>query len=74
MKLLAQSSESSRATNGADPTPTVEAAETNTLCPIPSVGRLKSSMPLKRDLALQNIPPSKQPSKMQPQIEDEDVT
>jgi hypothetical protein len=30
-------------------------------------------MPFKRDLALQNIPLSKQPSKMQPQIEIEDV-
>ena len=31
-------------------------------------------MPFKRDLALQNIPLSKQPFKMQPQIENEDVT
>ena len=30
--------------------------------------RLKSSMPFKRDLALQNIPLSKQPFKTQPQI------
>ena len=36
--------------------------------------RLKSSMPFKCDLALQNISLSKQPSKMQPQIENEDVT
>src|ERR1700738_4496830 len=36
--------------------------------------RLKSSMPFKRDLALQNIPLSKQPFKTQPQIENEDVT
>ena len=35
----------------------------------------KSLMPFKRNLALQNIPPSKQPSfKTQPQIENEDVT
>ena len=31
-------------------------------------------MPFKRDLACQNIPLSKQPFKMQPQIENEDVT
>ena len=31
-------------------------------------------MPFKRDLALQNIPLSKQPFKMQHQIENEDVT
>ena len=36
--------------------------------------RLKSSVPFKRDLALQNIHLSKQPFKMQPQIENEDVT
>ena len=36
--------------------------------------RLKASMPLKCDLALQNIPLSKQPFKMQPQIENEVVT
>ena len=41
------------------------------LCSVP---RLKSSMPFKHDLALQNIPLSKQPFKMQPQIENEDVT
>ena len=38
------------------------------------MSRLKSSMPFKRDLALQNIPLSKQPFKMQPQIQNEDVT
>ena len=31
-------------------------------------------MPFKRDLALQNIPLSKQPFKTQPQIENEDIT
>jgi hypothetical protein len=31
-------------------------------------------MPFKRDLALQNIPLSKQPFKTQPQIENQDVT
>ena len=31
-------------------------------------------MPFQRDLALQNIPLSKQPFKTQPQIENEDVT
>ena len=31
-------------------------------------------MPFKRNLALQNIPFSKQPFKTQPQIENEDVT
>jgi hypothetical protein len=31
-------------------------------------------IPFKCDLALQNIPLSKQPFKMQPQIENEDVT
>ena len=31
-------------------------------------------MPFKRDLALQNIPLSKQPFKMQPQVENEDIT
>ena len=36
--------------------------------------RLKSSMPFKRNLALQNIPLPKQPFKTQPQIENEDVT
>ena len=36
--------------------------------------RLKSSMPFKHDLALQNIPLSKQPYKTQPQIENEDIT
>ena len=36
--------------------------------------RLKSSMPFRCNLALQNIPPSKQPFKMQPQIKNEDVT
>jgi hypothetical protein len=36
--------------------------------------RLKSSMPFKRDLALQNIPLSNQPFKTQPEIENEDVT
>ena len=36
--------------------------------------RLKPSMPFKRDLGLQNIPLSKQPFKMQPQIENEDIT
>ena len=35
--------------------------------------RLKSSMPFKRDLALQYIPLSKQPFKTQPQIENEDI-
>ena len=35
--------------------------------------RLKSSMPFKCDLALQNIPLSKQPFKTQPQIENDDV-
>ena len=35
---------------------------------------LKSSMPFKRDLGLQNIPLSKQPFKTQPQIEIEDIT
>jgi hypothetical protein len=33
--------------------------------------RLKSSMPFKRDLALQNIPLSKQPFKMQPQTQND---
>ena len=33
--------------------------------------QLKSSMPCKRDLALQNIPLSKQPFETQPQIENE---
>ena len=36
--------------------------------------RLKSSMPFKRNLDLQNIPLSKQPSKTQLQIENEDTT
>jgi hypothetical protein len=36
--------------------------------------RSKSSMPFKHDLALQNMPLSKQPFKSQPQIENEDVT
>ena len=36
--------------------------------------RLKSSMPFKRGSALQTTPLSKQPFKMQPQIENEDVT
>ena len=36
--------------------------------------RSKSSMPFKRDLALQNTPLSKPPLKTQPQIENEDVT
>ena len=36
--------------------------------------RLKSSMPFKRDLALQIIPLSKQPFKTQPPIENEEVT
>ena len=36
--------------------------------------RLESSMPFKRDLALQNRPLSKHPFKTQPQIENEDVT
>ena len=36
--------------------------------------RLKSSMPFKHVLALQNIPLSTQPFKMQSQIENEDVT
>ena len=36
--------------------------------------RLKSSMPINHDLALQNMPLSKQPFIMQPQIENEDVT
>ena len=31
-------------------------------------------MPFKHDLALQNVPLSKQPFKVQPQIENEDVT
>ena len=31
-------------------------------------------MPFKRDLGLQNIPLSKQPFQMQPQIENEDIT
>ena len=35
---------------------------------------LKSSMPFKRDLALQNTPLSKQPFRMQPKFENEDVT
>ena len=35
---------------------------------------IQSSMPFTRDLALQNIPLSKQLFKMQPQIENEDVT
>ena len=36
--------------------------------------RLKSPMPFKHDSALQNIPLSQRPFKMQPQIENEDVT
>ena len=36
--------------------------------------RLKSSMPFKRDVALQNIPLSKQPFKTQPRIENRDIT
>ena len=36
--------------------------------------RLQSSMPFKRDLALQNISLLKQPFKRQPRIENEDVT
>jgi hypothetical protein len=36
--------------------------------------RMKSSMPLIRDLVFQNTPLSKQPFKTQPQIENEDVT
>ena len=36
--------------------------------------RLKSSMPFKCDLALQNMPFSKQPFKTQPLIEIEDIT
>ena len=36
--------------------------------------RLKSPMPFKCTLALQNIPLSKQPFQTQPQIENEDVT
>jgi hypothetical protein len=36
--------------------------------------RMKSSMSFKCDLALQNIPLSKQPFRMQPQTENEDVT
>ena len=36
--------------------------------------RLKSSMPFKHDLALRNIPPSKQPCKTQPQFENKDIT
>ena len=36
--------------------------------------RLKSSMPFKRDLVLQNIQLSKQPFKTQPQIENENLT
>ena len=39
-----------------------------------SVTRLKSSMPFKHDLTLQNIPLSKQPFKTQPRIGNEDVT
>ena len=39
-----------------------------------NVQRLKSSMPFKRILALQNIPLFKQPFKTQPQIGNEDVT
>ena len=46
--------------------------------PIPTIvrkcSRLKSSMPFKCDLALQNIPLSKQPFTTQLQIEYEDVT
>ena len=36
--------------------------------------RLKSSMPFKRELALQNIPVSKPPFKRQPRTENEDIT
>jgi hypothetical protein len=36
--------------------------------------KLKSSMPFKHDLALQNIPLSKQPFKLQPWIKNKDVT
>ena len=43
--------------------------ETSSQC-----SRLESLMPFKRDLALQNISFSKQSFKMQPQIENEDVT
>ena len=43
---------------------------------LPSIqcSRLKSSMPFKCDLALQNIPLSKQPFKTQPQFQNEDIT
>ena len=40
----------------------------------PLCSRLKPSKPFKCDFNLQNIPPSKQPFKTQPQIENEDVT
>ena len=45
-------------------------------CTVPATqcSRLKSSMLFKCDLALQNIPLSKQPYKTQPEIENEDVT
>jgi hypothetical protein len=36
--------------------------------------RMQSSMPFKRDLALQNVPLSKQTFEMQPDIENEGVT
>ena len=36
--------------------------------------RLKSSMPFKHNLAIQNIPLSKQPFNTQPQIKNEDIT
>ena len=42
--------------------------------PIGRCSRLESPMPVKRDLALLNIPLSKQPFKTQPQIENEDIT
>jgi hypothetical protein len=44
------------------------------ITPSKQCSRLKSSMPFKLDLALQNIPLSKQPFKMQPHIKHEDFT
>jgi hypothetical protein len=45
-----------------------------TTCNRLQCSRLKFSMSFKRDVALQNIPLSKEPFKMQPQLENEDVS
>ena len=54
--------------------PTIDSLLMHSDVSLAQYSRLKSSMPFKHDLALQNTPLSKQSFNTQPQIENEDIT